>query len=177
MTNRPMGPRELARATGVSTDTLRHYERKRLVPGVTRTAAGYRTYPAAAVDRVLLIQRALVAGFSLTDLERILTTRDRGGAPCHGVRDLVGLRLQDLERHIQELAALRRDLRELLADWDARLAKTPPGERAHLLDTLGSSAVIERVRRTRERPPLTSARLRSPASRRTRGSRVGHAGK
>ena len=83
MTTAPMGPREAARATGVSTDTLRHYERKGLLPGVTRTAAGYRRYSAATVERVLLIQRALVVGFSLADLTRVLGVRDRGGAPCH----------------------------------------------------------------------------------------------
>ena len=46
MTAMPMGPRDVARITGVSTDTLRHYERKGLLPGVTRTAAGYRRYSA-----------------------------------------------------------------------------------------------------------------------------------
>ena len=69
MTAAPMGPRDVARTTGVSTDTLRHYERKGLLPGVTRTAAGYRRYSAATVERVLLIQRALVVGFSLADLK------------------------------------------------------------------------------------------------------------
>jgi DNA-binding transcriptional MerR regulator len=72
----PMGPREVARTTGVSTDTLRHYERKGLLPGVTRTTAGYRRYSAASVERVLLIQRALVVGFSLADLGRVLSVRD-----------------------------------------------------------------------------------------------------
>ena len=86
MTTTPMGPREVARTTGVSTDTLRHYERKGLLPGVTRTAAGYRRYSAATVERVLLIQRALVVGFSLADLKRVLGVRDRGGAPCQSVR-------------------------------------------------------------------------------------------
>ena len=77
MTTAPMGPRDVARTTGVSTDTLRHYERKGLLPGVTRTAAGYRRYSAATVERVLLIQRALVVGFSLADLKRVLAVRDK----------------------------------------------------------------------------------------------------
>ena len=76
-----MGPGDVARVTGVSTDTLRHYERTGLLPPVQRTPAGYRCYSAAAVDRVLLIQRALIVGFSLSDLRRVLSTRDRGGAP------------------------------------------------------------------------------------------------
>ena len=159
MTPGPMGPREVARATGVSTDTLRHYERNGLLPAVARTAAGYRRYSPAAVQRVLLIQRALVVGFSLADLKRVLGVRDKGGAPCRSVRQLVGERLEELNRRIEELTALRRELRVLLQDWDAKLAKTPPGERAHLLETLGSRSRIEQTRHDRRaaaRPRLPS---------------------
>jgi DNA-binding transcriptional MerR regulator len=146
-----MGPRDVARATGVSTDTLRHYERKGLLPRVTRTAAGYRQYSAATIERVLLIQRALIVGFSLADLKRVLAIRDRGAAPCVGVRGLVGERLEQLERRIEEMLALRDELRVLLTDWDERLATTPKGARAHLLETLGTLPAIERRRRARRR--------------------------
>jgi DNA-binding transcriptional MerR regulator len=149
MSDTPIGPRELARATGVSTDTLRHYERKGLLLPVTRTAAGYRRYPVATIERVLLIQRALVVGFSLDDLKRVLAMRDRGGAPCRSVRALVDQRLDGLNRRIEELIALRDELRDLMSEWDARLKGMPSGERAHLLETLGTRTVIERVRRSR----------------------------
>ena len=146
-----MGPRDVAKATGVSTDTLRHYERKGLLPRVTRTAAGYRQYSAATVDRVLLIQRALIVGFSLADLKRVLAVRDRGGSPCVGVRVLVGERLEQLNRRIEEMLALRDELRVLMTDWDERLTRTPKGARAHLLETLGNLPIIERSRRARRR--------------------------
>ena len=146
-----MGPRELARATGVSTDTLRHYERIGLLPGVMRTPAGYRRYSTAAVPRVLLIQRALVKGFSLADLKRILAVRDRGGAPCRSVRDLAGKRLEGLSRRIEELVNLREELRVLLAEWDATLIKTGDGQPARLLETLGSKSVIDQRRGDRRR--------------------------
>ena len=164
MTRGPMGPRDVARATGVSTDTLRHYERNGLLPAIARTAAGYRRYPAATVQRVLLIQRALVVGFSLADLKQVLGVRDKGGAPCSRVRELVGDRLDELNRRIEELVALRAELRLLLQEWDVRLAATPDGQRAHLLDTLGSKSAIERTRRERPR----SSRLRQPQSTSTR---------
>lgn len=165
MTDPPMGPRDVARATGVSTDTLRHYERRGLLPRVTRTTAGYRRYSAATVDRVLLIQRARVVGFSLTDVKRVLAVRDRGGAPCCSVRELVGQRLDGLNHRIEELLALRDELRLLLAEWDETLAKTAPGDRAHLLETLGSTIVIEGARRRRQTPtPLSDPPLRRGAS-------------
>jgi DNA-binding transcriptional MerR regulator len=146
----PMGPRDVARTTGVSTDTLRHYERRGLLPGVTRTPAGYRRYSAATVQRVLLIQRALVVGFSLADLKRVLGVRDRGGAPCQSVRALVGERLDGLNQRIKELLALRDELRLLLIEWDDRLSKTAKGERANLLEGLGKRPVIEATRRRRQ---------------------------
>jgi DNA-binding transcriptional MerR regulator len=151
MKNTVMGPRDVARTTGVSTDTLRHYERNGLLPGITRTAAGYRRYPAGVVERVLLIQRALVVGFSLADLKRVLGIRDKGGVPCRSVRELVGKRFDELDRRIEELSSLREELCVLLGEWDETLAVTPQGQRAHLLDTLGSRSNVERTRRDRHR--------------------------
>ena len=155
-----MGPRDVARATGVSTDTLRHYERKGLLPSVTRTASGYRRYSPATVERVLLIQRALVIGFSLADLRRILAVRDRGGAPCRSVRALVGERLEALSARIEELIALRDELRVLMAEWDQRLATTSPGQPARLLDTLRTREAVERSRST------SRSRSKAPGKRR-----------
>ena len=172
MTQPPMGPRAVARATGVSTDTLRHYERKGLLPRVTRTPAGYRQYTPAIVDRVLLIQRALVVGFSLADLQRVLAIRDRGGAPCHGVRALLDERLKDLDERIQELQALRGELQDLAAAWDGSLKQTRPGERAHLLETLGRSPAIERAL---EKPGRKSASRGSLRTQRGHGIEVGRA--
>lgn len=140
-----IGPRALAKATGVSPDTLRHYERLGLLPGVTRTQAGYRRYPPALMDRVRVIQQALAVGFSLRDLAAVLQQRDRGTtAPCQRVRALVGERLEQLDRRLAELTALRHDMQSLLRDWDRRLAQTPPGQRARLLDMLGQRVAIGR---------------------------------
>lgn len=129
---------EVADATGVSRDTLRHYERKGVLPAARRTTGGYRVYPPDTIDRVALIRRALVVGFSLNDLARVFRERDRGGAPCESVRQLVGERLDALERRIEELIELRGDLRAMIEGWDVTLRRTPAGRQARLLDTLVS---------------------------------------
>jgi MerR family copper efflux transcriptional regulator len=136
MTGSWLGPRALADACSVSTDTLRHYERLGLLPRAARTSAGYRRFPPDSVDRVLLIQRALTVGFSLRELAAVLDRRERGEPPCRRVRALVGARLSALESRLAELTTLRDEMRRLVRDWDARLARTPPGERARLLDVL-----------------------------------------
>jgi DNA-binding transcriptional MerR regulator len=158
-----MGPHEIAAATGVSTDTLRHYERKGLLPGIRRGANGYRRYPAEIVPRVRLIQRALVIGFSLEDLQRVLAVRDAGGAPCRTVRALVGERLDALTRRIEELLALRDELRVIVGEWDGRLDRTPGDRPAHLLEGLGANAAIERA--VLHRTSATAVRTRSAPSR------------
>ena len=149
MSSMSLGPRELAREVGVSTDTLRHYERCGLLPGTTRTASGYRRYAPDAADRVRLIQRALVIGFSLKELAQVIAQRDANQPPCRRVRAMVGERLGLLERRIADLLALRDELRALLIEWDERLGGTKPGELAHLLETLAGRPALDRPRSSR----------------------------
>jgi DNA-binding transcriptional MerR regulator len=137
-----LAPREVARRCGVSADTLRHYERKGVLPRPARTGNGYRRYPPETVDRVLLVQRALVVGFTLDELARVLRERDRGEPPCRRVRDLVAARLTDLEARLAQLTALRRELRQVLVEWDRTLSTTPTGRPAHLLQSLVGRAAI-----------------------------------
>jgi DNA-binding transcriptional MerR regulator len=63
---------ELARTTGVSTNTLRYYEREGLLPCPRRGASGYREYEGNAVDRVHFILRAKELGFSLEEIADLL---------------------------------------------------------------------------------------------------------
>lgn len=129
---------ELAQLTGVSTDTLRHYERKGLLT-VQRLPNGYRVYAAQAVERVRLIRNALAIGFGLDELARILRVRDAGGAPCRQVHTLAANRLAELERLIDDLCATRDELRELLQGWDQRLEQAQTGP-ARLLETLANTS-------------------------------------
>jgi DNA-binding transcriptional MerR regulator len=164
-----LSPSELARLTGVSTDTLRHYERKRVLAAPPRSSHGYRRYPAEAVGRVQLVQRALRIGFSLDELAQVLAERDRGGAPCQSVRALVAERLRALDTRLHELTALRGELRALLHEWDGRLAQTPAGNQARLLESLTRRPGDETGRPGGEQKPLQSAWPRSaPPSHRAR---------
>jgi DNA-binding transcriptional MerR regulator len=145
---------ELARAAGVSTDTLRHYERRGVLRAPRRSPNGYREYPPEALARVRLVRRALAYGFTLEELARVLAERGRGGAPCKEVRALAARKLSDVEARLRELRELRGELRAILGEWDARLSETADGERAGLLESLA-----ERRRRP-NRHETIPARLR-----------------
>jgi DNA-binding transcriptional MerR regulator len=152
---------ELARTAGVSPDTLRHYERRGLLPLPLRDANGYRRYPPDAVRRVIVIQRALDAGFTLAELARVLKQRDAGGVPCREVLAIASARLVDLEERIDGLIDLRDRLTSLVTTWKRTLDRTPAGTRARLLDTLGAAppaAALRAGASLRRRP-----RIRRPS--------------
>lgn len=132
---------ELAQLAGVSTDTLRHYERIGVLARPPRAQNGYRVYSAASLDRVLVVQSALRAGFSLPELTRILGQRDRGGAPCRMVHSLARQKLRALDEQIRNLQELKGFLAKLSREWSGRLRKTPPGQKAYLLDSLATKGL------------------------------------
>src|SRR5437773_1992001 len=109
---------DLARATGVTPDTLRFYERKGLLPPAARTASGYRTYSASAVERVRMVRRAAAIGFTLDELARVLRTRDKGAAPCRDVRAIAARKLEDIGRQIDDLKLMKQELESIVSDWD-----------------------------------------------------------
>jgi len=127
---------ELAESAGVSRDTLRHYERKGVLPRPLRGHNGYRKYPPGALQRVQLVRRALSVGFTLDELAKVLKVRDAGGAPCEEVRRIATQKLLNVQEQLRELTALRDDLQETLSDWDTRLAHQANGKRANLLESL-----------------------------------------
>lgn len=127
---------QLAERAGVSPDTIRHYERLGLIGTSDRTAGGYRVFQPAALERVQLIRNAVRAGFSLRQLAAFLSERQAGGAPCHKVRAVAERILAGVDDRIAELVTSRDALRDMLRDWDQRLARTEAGQPARLLDTL-----------------------------------------
>ena len=161
-----LSPSELARLTGVSTDTLRHYERKRVLGIPARSQGGYRLYPPEAVAHVRLVRRALTIGFTLDELAGVLSERERGGAPCRKVRTLVAERLAELETRLGDLTELRNELRVLLRDWDGRLARIPAGAQARLLDVLADRPVVDRAVARQPRTVGAGAPRRRPRVRR-----------
>src|SRR5271169_6496913 len=93
----------LAKATGVSPDTIRHYEKIGVLPRASRAESGYRLYPESAVERVLVVQRALRIGFTLAELAEVLKARDAGCAPCKRVYKLAKEKLKGVTLDIVAL--------------------------------------------------------------------------
>ena len=127
---------DVARKAGVSADTVRHYEKLGLLPGVTRSEGGFRTYGPDSLRRVLLVRRALVFGFSLAELRGYFTSRDRGSAPCRQVRLAADQKLHAVEEQMRELRMVRDAMRRVILEWDQALNGASEGATLHLLDRL-----------------------------------------
>jgi DNA-binding transcriptional MerR regulator len=82
---------EIAERTGVSVETLRYYEKRRLLNTPGRTEGGFRVYSGAVVQQVKFVKQAQSLGLTLDDIQQLAAGRLRTNhAPsCRKVRDLL----------------------------------------------------------------------------------------
>src|SRR5690625_714985 len=106
---------ELAQAAGTTTKTLRFYEDQGLLLPAARTGSGYRDYGPETLARLDFIHRGQAAGLTLAQIRQILQIRDSGTAPCGHVRELLGVRLAEVDEQIAELGRLRETMPQLRA--------------------------------------------------------------
>ena len=104
----------LARAAGVGVPTVRYYERRALLDQPERTAAGYRTYRPDAVRLIRFIKRAQDLGFTLAEVEELITLRGGNGRRRTEVRQLAEARMQDIDEKVSQLQSMRRALSTLV---------------------------------------------------------------
>lgn len=104
----------LAAEAGVSGDTVRFYERERLLPEPARTPAGYRAYDDTMVDRMRFIRGAQRLGLTLADIRDLLAVRDTGVCPCEPAQQHLRRRLTEVDAQLEELTALRTQMAAML---------------------------------------------------------------
>lgn len=127
---------QLAQLAGVSRDTLRHYERKGVLPKPVRTHKGYRLYAPEAFDRVRLVRRAIAVGFTLDELARLFNERQSGKPPCREALSLAQSKLAEIERQLETLLDLRQEMQQMIVEWRRLLEKNGNGKCALLLNRI-----------------------------------------
>lgn len=106
---------EAARASGVSAKMIRHYESIGLIGAARRTDAGYRVYTGQDVRVLQFVHRGRALGFSLDQIRDLLALWQDKGRASADVRALARSHIDELNRKIAEMEAMRRTL-ESLAD-------------------------------------------------------------
>jgi len=105
----------LAKATGTKVETVRWYEKVGLIDPPDRTGGNYRVYSEADIARLSFIRRARNLGFSLDRVRALIALSDQRDRDCGTVDALAGEHLEEIDRKITDLVALRRELAAMIA--------------------------------------------------------------
>ena len=105
----------LSKQTGVHIETIRYYERVKLMPEPLRTEGGHRIYDQPHVKRLSFIARSRKLGFSLGEIRGLLNLVDEHDFNCAEVRSLTLDHAAEVRRKITDLKKIERVLRDMAA--------------------------------------------------------------
>ena len=110
---------ELARQAGVNIQTIRFYERERLLACPPRTAAGYRLYSQQDLERVVFIKVCQQLGFTLNDIRSLAELHIRAADERTGAAERLKIaaiareRLRQIDEKVRQLTEMRAHLQAL----------------------------------------------------------------
>jgi MerR family transcriptional regulator, mercuric resistance operon regulatory protein len=116
----------LSRLSGVNIETIRYYERVKMLTPPPRTAGGRRIYGANDLRILVFIRRARELGFSLDEIRALLRLGGPAKASCREVREVAAHHLEDIRRKLSDLKKLERLLARTLARCSGRIAPECP---------------------------------------------------
>jgi len=105
---------EVTQQLGLSADTLRYYEKIKLLPKISRNVSGIREYDDKDISRLKFIQRAQKMNFSLAEIGDLLKMRENPQKVKNEVRQLTADKLLEVESHLESLTTLRNELQLLM---------------------------------------------------------------
>lgn len=121
----------LSERTGVNIETIRYYERIKLLPSPPRTTGNQRVYDEGHQRRLSFIRRARELGFSIEDIRSLLTLVDRHTVTCGEVQGVAERQLATVRTKIADLRRLERVLKDMTASCAGGAVPECP-----ILDTL-----------------------------------------
>lgn len=110
---------ELAEKCGVHRETVRYYERKKLLQQPSRTHSGYRVYSEDDVKRIKFIKRLQDLGFSLGEIYKLFGVVDNDEVRCRDMYEFVSKKEEEIQKRIEDLKrieALLQDLKQRCPD-------------------------------------------------------------
>ena len=130
---------EVAERGGVNLQTIRYYEREKLLPEPPRLASGYRIYPDQTVRRVRFIKRSQEIGFTLAEIRELLAIRINADRDSSDVRTLAQAKITDIERKIQTLHRMK----EALGRLTERCSGCGPASECPILESIDSEEMLQ----------------------------------
>ncbi len=138
---------KLAKAVGVNIQTVRYYERRRLLSPMARRPSGYRLYGDDALRRLHFIKNAQTLGFTLHEIAELLNLRVSSVARCGDVQRKAQTKLVQVEAKVRDLRALARALQGLIQTCRGG----QPTERCPILKSMEDEPKTQRLRQAVKR--------------------------
>src|SRR5215469_5644574 len=111
---------ELSRRTGVNIETIRYYERIKMLPTPPRSSNGRRVYGPTEIRSLTFIRRSRELGFTLVEIRALLALSAANGKnACGEVRQVAARHLADIQAKIVDLRAMARVLSDSVKRCDA----------------------------------------------------------
>jgi MerR family mercuric resistance operon transcriptional regulator/MerR family gold-responsive transcriptional activator of gol and ges genes len=104
----------LAKRVGVNIQTVRYYERLKLLGASARRPSGYRLYGYEGERRLRFIKNAHALGFTLREIAELLALRLAPTARCGDVQEKAQAKLAQVRSKVRDLQALARGLTSLI---------------------------------------------------------------
>lgn len=117
---------QLAAAAGVNLETVRYYERIKLMPPPARTASGYRAYEQGHVRRLAFIRRARELGFSIEQIRALFALSESECGNCADVREIARTHLSEVRAKLADLTKLEQILAQTVAQCSSDQAPSCP---------------------------------------------------
>jgi MerR family mercuric resistance operon transcriptional regulator len=123
---------EVARKASVNKETLRYYEKRKLISKPDRRRSGYRIFTQHHIDQVKFIKRAQELGFTLSEIKELLELRTDENITCSEVKNEAEIKYKDVVEKIKDLQKIKATLIELI---DSCSGSGPKGK-CPILDAL-----------------------------------------
>ncbi len=98
---------DVSNKTGLSTHTLRYYEKEGLISGVERSQGGFRQYTDEDLERLGLIRCLKNTGMSIQEIARFVQLTHEGD---HTLEERVELLREHRERVLERMAEMQEHL-------------------------------------------------------------------
>ena len=117
---------ELSRRTGVHIETIRYYEKIKMLPPPPRTAAGRRVYGPDQTRTLAFIRRARELGFTLQEIRALIALNASECSSCSEVQAIATHHLEGIRAKLADLARLENILSETVARCAGNLSPACP---------------------------------------------------
>lgn len=130
----------LAKLADIPLFTVRYYTRIGLLKPTRDLRNGYKIYKPADRDRLKFISAAKELGFTLAEIEEVLSHASHGDSPCPMVRDVVEKRIDENKEKIRQLKRLQSRLESAAKMWSNMKNSEPDGHSVcRLIESFGDA--------------------------------------